>query len=85
MSTATVTSKGQITIPKEVRERLGLRAGHQIRFEFADDGTLIVRPKTVALMSLAGSLKRPGKGATLEDIEEGVRQGAAASFRRSLK
>lgn len=41
--TATVTSKGQITIPQEVRERLGLRMGDQIAFEI-EDGVTIIKP-----------------------------------------
>ena len=42
-SRATLTSKGQITIPQEVRQRLGLRQGDQIEFVL-EDGVTVVRP-----------------------------------------
>lgn len=40
---ATITSKGQITIPKEVRERMGLKQGEKLLFRFGTDGVRIVR------------------------------------------
>ncbi|RJX49853.1 AbrB/MazE/SpoVT family DNA-binding domain-containing protein [Halonotius pteroides] len=42
---ATLTSKGQVTIPKRIREQLGLEAGTEIEFILDDDGSLRVRPK----------------------------------------
>ena len=41
--TTTLTSKGQVTIPKAFREYLGLAAGDQVEFEFADDGSVRLR------------------------------------------
>ncbi|ERH02584.1 MAG: looped-hinge helix DNA binding domain, AbrB family [Halonotius sp. J07HN6] len=42
---ATLTSKGQVTIPKRIRERLGLEAGAEVEFILNDDGSLRLRPK----------------------------------------
>ena len=42
---ATLTSKGQVTIPKRIREKLGLEAGTEVEFILDDDGSLRVRPK----------------------------------------
>ena len=42
---ATLTSKGQVTIPKRIREELGLEAGTEVEFILDDDGSLRVRPK----------------------------------------
>lgn len=42
---ATLTSKGQVTIPKRIRDKLGLEAGTEVEFIFDDDGSLRVRPK----------------------------------------
>ena len=42
---ATLTSKGQVTIPKRIREELGLEAGAEVEFILDDDGSLRVRPK----------------------------------------
>lgn len=42
---ATLTSKGQVTIPKEIRDRLGLEEGQRVEFVLEDDGAVTVRPK----------------------------------------
>ena len=42
----TVTSKGQVTIPKKVRERLGIHAGSTVAFELTDSGEVVLRPVT---------------------------------------
>ncbi|MFG6429475.1 AbrB/MazE/SpoVT family DNA-binding domain-containing protein [Roseateles sp. LYH14W] len=61
MSEATLTAKGQTTIPKEIRERLGLEAGDKLTFTTLSDGTVVMRAKTRRLLDLAGSLTRPGQ------------------------
>jgi len=50
---ATLTSKGQVTIPKRIREQLGLEAGTEIEFILDDDGSLRVRPKEPPMERLA--------------------------------
>jgi AbrB family looped-hinge helix DNA binding protein len=42
---STVSSKGQVTIPKRVRDRYGLETGTEVVFEVRDDGALLTRPK----------------------------------------
>lgn len=59
MSDATLTAKGQTTIPKEIRERLGLEPGDKLTFTALSDGTVVMRAKTRKLLDLAGSLTRP--------------------------
>lgn len=54
----TLTSKGQVTVPREVRERLGLKAGDKLTFTLLSDGTVIMRAKTRRLADLAGMLTR---------------------------
>ncbi len=54
MADTTLTSKGQVTIPREIRQRLGLVAGDKIAFTLLSDGTVIVRAKTRRLLDLAG-------------------------------
>jgi AbrB family looped-hinge helix DNA binding protein len=49
---ATITSKGQVTIPKRIRDELGLTAGTEIEFIVEEDGTIRVRPKEPALQRL---------------------------------
>ncbi len=76
MSTAMVTNKGQITIPKEVREALGLNEGHRVTFQIRKDGVVEMRPETVDLMSLYGIVKPAVRGITLADMEEAIWRGA---------
>lgn len=76
MTTATMTSKGQVTIPKEVRTALGLQAGHRITFRLREDGVAEMKAATVDLMSLCGILKPKKRGVTLEEMEEAVAEGA---------
>jgi len=49
---ATITSKGQVTIPKRIRDELGLTEGTEIEFIIEEDGTIRVRPKEPALQQL---------------------------------
>ena len=56
-STAKMTSKGQVTIPKSVRETLGLREGDELLFRVAGDRAVIA--KTPNLLDLAGSVPVP--------------------------
>ena len=54
---ATMTSKGQLTIPKPVRERLGLRAGDRVEFVQAEDGAYRIVPRSGKFSDLMGVLK----------------------------
>ena len=56
-----ISIKGQVTIPRELRERLGLQAGDQIAWSLLSNGTVVVRPKTRRLVDLVGILTRPGQ------------------------
>ena len=66
----TLTSKGQVTVPREIRERLGLKSGDKMAFTLLSDGTVVMRPKTRRLADLAGSLARPGQATvSVEDMD----------------
>ena len=58
---ATLTSKGQTTIPKEIRDSLGLRPGDRMIFTLMPDGTVVLRVKTKSVMDLAGLLRKKGR------------------------
>ena len=72
-----VTSKGQITVPKAVREALALREGDRMSFLIHDDGTVTVEAASVDLSSLRGMVKSPGRHVSIEQMNEAVGQGAA--------
>jgi antitoxin PrlF len=74
MPSAKLTSKGQITVPKEVREALGVETGDRLAFRIRDDGTVVVEPETVDLMSLRGSVRTTIKGVTVEAMDEAIRK-----------
>jgi len=65
----TMSIKGQVTIPRDVRERLGLQAGDKIAWVLLSNGTVVVRPKTRRLVDLVGMLTRPGQpGVTVDEM-----------------
>jgi AbrB family looped-hinge helix DNA binding protein len=69
MSDATVTSKGQITIPADIRRSMGLSAGERVVFTRLDDGTTVMRAKTRSILELKGLLK-PAPNSVLVTIDE---------------
>lgn len=68
MPSATLTSKGQLTLPKAIRDLLRLGAGDRVDFIVEDDGTVVLRPATVDVRELKGLLHR--KGLTPLSVEE---------------
>jgi antitoxin PrlF len=56
---STLTSKGQTTIPREIRDGLRLKAGDRMTFTLMPDGTVLLRAKNRSLLSLAGHLENP--------------------------
>ena len=58
---STLTSKGQTTIPKEIRDGLGLKPGDRMTFTLLPNGTVIVRAKTKSILELAGMLHKKGR------------------------
>lgn len=79
MTTATVTSKGQITIPVEVRATLGLRPGSRLAFIPTDTGGYEMHVQAASIQELKGAVLRPSRLVTLEDMDEAIATGAAAS------
>ena len=73
MADATVTSKGQITIPAAVREAMRLESGDRVLFTVLADGTTVFRAKTRSLRSLAGSLKSRRGAVAVEQMRVGRR------------
>jgi AbrB family looped-hinge helix DNA binding protein len=77
MSIATVTTKGQITIPKEIRDYLKLETGSKVEFVIDENGDVKIVPLNVPIEALSGVLHRPGmKAATIEEMEAAIAEGA---------
>lgn len=71
-----LTSKGQTTIPKDVREHLGLKAGDRIEFVLTEDKSVTLRPATRPVTDLKGILPRPPKPVSIEAMNAAVRKRA---------
>jgi len=78
-----VTSKGQLTVPKQVRERLGIRAGGTVRLVHEADDRVVMTPADLSIKRLFGVLGKPPRKATLEDMKDGVQRGAVERYLRS--
>lgn len=57
----TLTSKGQTTIPKEIRDSLRIKPGDRMTFTLMPDGTVVMRVKNRRIAELAGSLRKKGR------------------------
>jgi AbrB family looped-hinge helix DNA binding protein len=76
MPTATITSRGQITIPRRVRSDMGIEAGDRIDFIRMEDGHYAVVPTAHSIRSLKGIIPRPDRPVSLEDMQAAIEAGA---------
>jgi AbrB family looped-hinge helix DNA binding protein len=74
MAASTLTSKGQVTVPKSIRELLGLHTGDRVEFRVTPRGRVVVEAATLDLRDLRGVLKEEGRHATVEEMKEAVRR-----------
>jgi len=82
MAISTLTSKGQTTIPKEIRELLGLEPGDKLDFVVESDGRVVLRPATLDVRNLRGLLFKKGrKPVSLEQMDEAIKAGASRGRR----
>jgi AbrB family looped-hinge helix DNA binding protein len=81
MASSRITSKGQITVPKAIRETLGVGPGDRIAFRVQEDGRVLVEPETVDLRTLCGVLRPRRRGVNVEDMAAAVRERAVRQSR----
>jgi len=74
---ATITSKGQVTVPKAVRDKLNLHAGDKLEFIIEDGDGVRVVPVTAPLAKLKGIVPAPPKAVTLDEMDAAVRRAAS--------
>jgi len=79
MSTATMTSKGQITIPAIVRAALGVQAGDRVEFVQVEPGHFELVAVTQSVTALKGLVRKPASPVTIAEMNEAIAaQGAKA-------
>lgn len=83
MTIATMTSKGQLTVPKVVRDRLGLEPGDRIEFVESGQGQVVLRKRRMLSLEEAfGSLPTNGVTRSLEEMEEDLGRAIVESVTR---
>jgi antitoxin PrlF len=77
-----ITTKGQATIPKAIRDHLRLKPGDKVKFFIHPNGSVVLLPQ-IPVASLRGILKRPRqKPVTIEEMREAIAAGASEGFPR---
>jgi len=83
---ATVTSKGQVTLPKEIRDALGIDAGAKLDFRLTDDARIEVRKVDDDPAAIAGLLKHlRRRPVSVQEMNEAIADEAAAQHKRSRR
>jgi antitoxin PrlF len=76
IAASTVTSKGQITIPKQIRDRLRLEPGHRVEFQVDRQGHVILHAKNVDIRELKGIIRSKRKTpVSIEEMNEAIARG----------
>lgn len=78
---ATLSVKGQITMPKPIRDKCGLEAGDKLNFVMRDDGVLEVMPIKQPAYKLKGMLPKPSKVVSIEMMNNSIAKGACGEIR----
>ena len=76
----TLTSKGQVTVHKAIRERLELKAGDKVEFMLFEDGRIEMVPLNRSIKQLRGFLPKPERALSLEEMEEAIVRGASGDI-----
>ena len=74
---ATLTAKGQVTLPKAFRQELNLNAGDKIDFVMLDNGVIQIVPLKQPSSKLKGIIPKPKKAVSIEEMNEAIASGAS--------
>lgn len=81
MAFATVTSKGQVTIPVDVRTKLGLRPGSRLAFVPTDTGGYEIHLEAASIKDLKGTVPQPAQPVSVDEMNEAIAAAATADAR----
>jgi antitoxin PrlF len=86
MPRATMTTRGRVTIPKEIREKLNLKPGSRISFWIESSGRVVLQPLKSDFRSLKGILRSPHKRPlTIKEMDEAIGDAVCAEYERSVR
>ena len=86
MPTATVTSKGQVTIPLEQRQRLRLKTGDRIEFQFGADGEVVLTSRRIPFEKIQGILRSTGpKPVSIREMKKGIERTVKTRWQRAAR
>ncbi len=74
MLSSTITTKGQVTIPKDIREILNVGKGDRVEFLVDTDGSVTILPVTTDITALKGLVSKPKKHVSLDDMKNAIRE-----------
>jgi antitoxin PrlF len=81
MQQTTLTSKGQVTIPKNIRDSIGLHIGDKIEFVITQNKEVILRPITKKVDDVFGVLHKPSRNSvTTEEMDAGIKKKIREKF-----
>ena len=81
MPISTISSKGQVTIPADIRKRLNLQSGDKINFLIDEEGKVSFLPATKSVTALKGIVPAPKKAVSLAEIEDTIKRKGASRDR----
>ena len=82
MAVATLTNKGQVTIPKAIRTSLGLHSGDKLEFFITETGEALLIPVTKKVDEVFGILHKPGrKSVSIEEMDAAINQKMREAFK----
>jgi AbrB family looped-hinge helix DNA binding protein len=81
MPSAKITSKGQVTIPQEVRRAMGVSEGDRVEFVHMPDGGFVMKRATRSIRDLKGIIPLRRKPATIEEMQEAIVAGASKGIK----
>lgn len=86
MPVATLTSKGQITIPATVREQLGLKTGDRVDFALTPDGRVTMTPQRTRFEEVSGILRKASRRpVSVREMDRGIERAVAERWKRSAR
>ena len=77
MLAAKITSKGQVTIPKNIRQHLKINQGDSIEFFVDENGVVVISPIKSDVRELKGIITKPDRAVSIEDMKEAIIAGAS--------